>query len=157
MNRRPLLAACGGALLSACAAVGPTYAPPGAPVAPAFRAAPTGGATAAVGARWWEGFRDPALDRLVEQALARNLDLDQAIARVLQARAAARAAGAALLPAGQLNTQAAHVRQSLAGTGGGNAAAFGRDIDLYDLNAGASWEIDLFGGLRVAARPRART
>lgn len=148
MSRRPLLATCVCALLSACAAVGPSYAPPLAPVAPAFRTAPTVGAPAAVAARWWEGFRDPALNRLVEQALARNLDLDQAIARVLQARASARSASAALLPTGQLNTQAAHVRQSLAGTGAGSAAAFGRDIDLFDLNAGASWELDLFGGLR---------
>src|SRR5690242_4706405 len=36
---------------------------------------------------WWTGFRDPVLTRIVDRALAQNLDLAAAIARVDQARA----------------------------------------------------------------------
>src|SRR5688572_26673930 len=49
--------------------------------------------------RWWMGFGDPVLTRIVERALEQNLDLAAALARGDQARAAARRAGAALLPA----------------------------------------------------------
>src|SRR5690348_15368450 len=45
---------------------------------------------------WWTGFRDPELTRIVDRALAQNLDLAAALARVEQARAAAREAGAQL-------------------------------------------------------------
>jgi len=47
---------------------------------------------------WWESFADPALNRVVEAALAANLDLRQAVARVEQARARARIARAAFFP-----------------------------------------------------------
>ena len=38
-------------------------------------------------ATWWTGFDDPQLTRFVTLALAQNLDLAQAAARVTQARA----------------------------------------------------------------------
>ena len=47
---------------------------------------------------WWRGFGDPLLATLVAQAVAGNTDVAQAQARIDQSRAAARAAGAALLP-----------------------------------------------------------
>src|SRR5579872_4384222 len=47
---------------------------------------------------WWRGFDDPALTRVVQRALSQNLDLAAALARVDEARAAAREAGAQLLP-----------------------------------------------------------
>ncbi len=36
---------------------------------------------------WWRAFHDPLLDRLVDQTLAHNQDLDIALARLRQARA----------------------------------------------------------------------
>jgi outer membrane protein TolC len=48
---------------------------------------------------WWRGFGSPQLDSLVVQALAGNLDLAVAVARVREADAQAKIAGAALLPA----------------------------------------------------------
>jgi NodT family efflux transporter outer membrane factor (OMF) lipoprotein len=99
---------------------------------------------------WWTGFDDPELTSLVEEALANNLDIAQAVARVTQARAGLRAANAALLPSGQITANAAYVSQSLeTPTGRALSAApgFDRDTGLYDAGLGASWEIDLFGGL----------
>ena len=100
---------------------------------------------------WWDGFQDPALTRIIERALAQNLDLQQAIARVDQARAVAREAGAKLLPSGSANASATHLHQSLTGPIGSIARhlpGYDRDQNFFDPGVGAQWEIDLFGGLR---------
>jgi len=100
---------------------------------------------------WWDGFQDPALTRIIERALAQNLDLQQAIARVDQARAVAREAGANLLPSGSAKASATRLHQSLNGPLGSiarNLPAYDRDQNFFDPGVGAQWEIDLFGGLR---------
>lgn len=142
MRLLPVLLAAG--TLAGCAAVGPSYLRPEAPAAPAFRNMPADAPPPAV--RWWTAFGDPAIDRLVELALAQNLDVAQAVARVDQARAAAQFAGAALLPAGQLDLQAARVRQTVRGTN--PFAALNQNIDFFSAQTSAAWEIDVFGGLR---------
>ncbi len=135
--------------------VGPIYRVPDIATAPAFRAAPP---TAAAGALrppdWWRTFHDPGLDDLESRALAQNLDLAAAAARVGQARAAAKAASAALLPAAQADGQAARAYSSVAGTNAylAHAPGYSRTGSLYDLTAGASWELDIFGGLRRDAQ-----
>ncbi len=163
---RPISGAAGSAsallLLSGCAA-GPRY------VAPVSLAPPTytGGAAIegrAVDARpvdmvrWWQSFGDPTLTGLVERALAQNLDLQQARARVVQARAALTGADAAMLPSAQTDVQAGRTYQSLEtpiGRIGSAFPQFERSTDIYQANIGASWEVDLFGG-RDAARDAAR-
>jgi NodT family efflux transporter outer membrane factor (OMF) lipoprotein len=133
--------------LSACA-VGPDYRPPELKPAAAFRnvsgdVAPT--------PEWWRAFRDPVLDALEEKALAQNLDVAQSMARVEQSRAAAGAARAARLPVVESDPQAAAARQSRLGQNRATYALFPtypRYVSLYDLTAGASWELDLFGGLK---------
>lgn len=150
------------ALLSGCA-VGPTYVAPAIEAPPAFLggAALDGAAGDAAHAdlvSWWRSFDDPLLASFVERALAQNLDLQQASARVAQARAGLRGANAALLPSGQISGSAAETYQSLESPQGRIASAlpgFERDAQAYDLGVGASWEIDLFGG-RDAARDAAR-
>ncbi len=102
---------------------------------------------------WWVGFNDPVLTRIVDRALAQNLDLASSLARVEQARAAAREAGAALLPAGTAVTAASPLRQSLnspIGAIGRYLPGYQRNQTLYDIGVGAQWELDLFGGLRRA-------
>ncbi len=149
-------------LLSGCA-VGPRY------VAPVSSAPTTyvGGASvdarvvgtdAADMVRWWQSFGDPMLTRLVERALAQNLDLQQAQARVLQARSTLKSANAALLPAGQVNAQVGETYQSLEtpiGRIGSAFPQFDRATETYEANLGASWELDVFGG-RDAVRDAAR-
>jgi NodT family efflux transporter outer membrane factor (OMF) lipoprotein len=100
---------------------------------------------------WWGGFGDPQLTRFVTLALKQNLDLAQASARVAQARAGLGAANAALLPSGNVTSQAARAYQSVETPLGqvlNSTPGFGRHGNAYDANAGASWELDVFGGLR---------
>lgn len=48
--------------------------------------------------QWWKAFADPVLDRIVDSALASNLDMAAGVARVQQARERARIAKAAIRP-----------------------------------------------------------
>ncbi|MCV6803151.1 RND transporter, partial [Achromobacter ruhlandii] len=74
---------------SGCTIVGPDYHPPAVEV-PAnwVEAGSVLSPRDPEGLRaWWRAFDDPMLDRLVDQALDRNQDLDIALARLRQARA----------------------------------------------------------------------
>jgi len=100
---------------------------------------------------WWTGFGDPQLSRVVALALEQNLDLAQAAARVAQARAGLGAANAALLPSGSISGQTARAYQSVEtplGQALNSTPDFDRYVDTYEANLGASWELDIFGGLR---------
>lgn len=100
---------------------------------------------------WWEGFGDPQLSRLVTLALRQNLDIAQASARISQVKAGLMAANAALLPSASIGAQGAHAHQSLETPLGQvlrSAPGYQRNGSAYEVNLGASWELDLFGGLR---------
>ena len=144
-------------LASLCAgcAVGPDYVRPTAALPQRYLGQEAmdrrQAALAADLATWWAGFGDAQLDRFVALALAQNLDLAQAQARVAQARAGLQAAQAALAPAGQLSGQAARAYQSVETPLGQvlNASpGFDRYGSAYEANLGVSWELDVFGGLR---------
>lgn len=153
-----LSAAAAAAILAACAA-GPDYHAPMADMPLAYPHAPALEARDAIPPvpaldTWWLGFDDAALTRIIEHALAQNLDLAAAIARVDQARAAARHAGAELLPQGALSADVSKQRQSLEGplgTLGKQFPGYDRNKTLYGTGFGASWEIDVAGGLRRGA------
>ena len=84
-------------------------------------------------------------------ALEQNLDLAQASARVMQARAGLGAANAALLPSGNVAGQAARAYQSVETPLGqvlNSPPDFDRYGNAYEANVSASWELDVFGGLR---------
>ncbi len=142
-------------LLEACA-VGPNYKPPATQLAPFHNQAPAASTASAPSLdRWWTGFNDPMLVTIVQRALDQNLDLAAALARVQQARAAAKGAGAALLPTADFNAGAAFEHSSLNsefGTISRDAPGFRRDFQEYTLGPSASWELDLFGGLRRGAK-----
>ncbi|CAN5241156.1 TolC family protein [soil metagenome] len=142
--------------LSGCA-VGPDYRRPQIAQPAAFLGTPIVARRAAVAevvpasSQWWTGFGDPTLANLVDTALAQNLDIAQAFARVTQARAALGAAGAALLPSGAVSAQAATAHQSVQtpiGRLASSSPGFERNGELYEGDLSAGWEIDLFGGLR---------
>ena len=102
------------ALLTSACAVGPNYQRPDVKLTSAYvTPAPVAIAQPATIETWWDGFNDPMLTTVVQRALAQNLDLEQARARILQSRAMARAAGAALLPQAGATGSAARVDQSL--------------------------------------------
>ncbi len=104
--------------------------------------------------QWWTGFNDPMLVTIVQNALGQNLDLAASLARVRQARAVASSAGAELLPTVDLDASASVQHQSLESPFGALARSFpgyNRDQREYSVGPAASWEIDLFGGLRRSA------
>jgi NodT family efflux transporter outer membrane factor (OMF) lipoprotein len=157
MIARVTLVLLGSIALSACA--GHPSPPPEVALAPSFRATAletAGLKAAAVERNWWRAFGDPTLDRVVEQALLSNLDIEAAAARLQQAAGASRVARSNQLPSGTLGGSAATQRQSLNDPLARIASAFpdyDRTSSLYGLSAAASWELDLFG--RVAAGRRA--
>jgi hydrophobe/amphiphile efflux-1 (HAE1) family protein/NodT family efflux transporter outer membrane factor (OMF) lipoprotein len=144
--------------LSLCAAgcaVGPRYVKPTTNLAPFHNLAGVSATKPAFPAptleTWWTGFNDPMLVTVVQRALDQNLDLAAAFARVRQARAAAAAAGAQLLPTADLEATGTALHQSVASPLGSVANSFpgySRDQREYTVGAAASWEIDLSGGLR---------
>ncbi|QBY55228.1 efflux transporter outer membrane subunit [Cupriavidus oxalaticus] len=144
------------ALLAGCA-VGPDYtSPPTNDMTPfhSTAAAANKAAPAPSLENWWHGFNDPMLVNIVQRALGQNLDLAASIARVQQARAVASSAGAQLLPTVDFDAAAGYTHQSLRGPLGSVASgspAFKRNTPFYTVGPAASWEIDLFGGLRRGA------
>lgn len=98
-----------------------------------------GAAAAAPDALWWRAFASAELDALIERGLAANFDLAAAAARLRQAEASARAAGAPLLPRLDGNLGA-----SREGRLGGDADTAG---NLYSGGLAASYEVDLWGRL----------
>ncbi len=125
------------ALLAACA--GPTLQAPQTPTLPAtFVQAPAALAAGEPVALFWRGFNDSELDALVAEALQANSDVRLALARVQEARALARLAGAGDTPAVGLGASAARVRSPDGNGGSRTGNEFGAGLE-------ASWEIDLFG------------
>ncbi|KDP86592.1 RND transporter [Cupriavidus sp. SK-3] len=143
------------ASLATGCAVGPDYVKPDVTVPQRFQGQTaveqrTTNATADLSA-WWAGFGDPQLTRLVQLALEQNLDLAQAFARVTQARAGLGAANAALLPSGNVMGQAARAYQSVETRLGrvlNSEPGFDRYGNAFEADVNASWELDVFGGLR---------
>jgi len=162
MNRRSfsLIAV----LLAGCT-VGPNYSRP-ATSAPADYSEPH--PSTSLGdvdlAAWWRTFGDPELDKLVNRAVARNLDVETATARITEARAQERVAGAAASPEVSARTSATPQRISEnaiplpPGSGGGGTFGLpGAEFTTWHVGFDASWEIDLFGKTRrsvEAARAR---
>lgn len=143
------------ASLSAGCAVGPDYAKPDVPVPQRFQGQTAveqrPSKSAADLPEWWAGFGDPQLTHFVQLALAQNLDLAQAFARVTQARAGLGAANAALLPSGSVGADAARAYRSVETPLGRVLSAqpgFDRYGNAFEANINAGWEVDLFGGLR---------
>lgn len=141
--------------LAGCKA-GPDYSRPEAPVPIAFKEAEGWKVASPLDAHprgaWWSIYRDPVLDSLLAQVDVSNQSLQSAEAAFREARAAARAAGASQLPSVSLDASTERLKR---GTGTSTTSrsrtgtsSAGRAQTIYDLSAGASWEIDLWGRVR---------
>jgi multidrug efflux system outer membrane protein len=111
---------------------------------------------------WWRGFHSKELTEVIEEARAANLDIAAAVARIVQADAQSRIAGAPLLPGVNLNGGATRSRASQAtgGLGGPSAGSFaGSSSERDSLSASltASYEIDFWGKNRSALRAAEET
>ncbi len=99
---------------------------------------------AAAVAEWWKTFQDEGLTSLVERAAQSNLDLKLAEARVREARGLRGVSSGALLP--QVGAGAAYSRNR--GSENVPLPGAGRQSNFYQAGFDASWEIDVFGGIR---------
>lgn len=140
--------------LSACA-VGPNYRAPELPTVDEWHSPLAPGMQTAADASlstWWTVLDDPTLNELVDRAVKENKSVDQAMARVREARARRRISGAGLFPAingsaSGRNTERRNGTTSIDGfpAEGGGSVTSG---DTYSAGLDASWELDLFGGQR---------
>lgn len=104
---------------------------------------------------WWRAFHSRELTSVVERARDANLDIAAAVARVVQADAQARVAGAALLPIIDFSGNATHSRSSQSTSSGSSSSGSERDSLLGTLNA--SYEIDFWGKNRYALQAAEET
>jgi len=149
---RALALALSGLLLTACAAVGPDYRePPPVDVGSGWTLPLASEAQSADLSHWWSALDDPILDRLITSALAQNLDLRQAAARIDEARALRdRVAGQALPTVG---VGASVNRRSQSENGPlpvGSIPGLDATQTIYDAGFDAAWEADLFGARQRA-------
>jgi multidrug efflux system outer membrane protein len=94
--------------------------------------------------RWWTQFDDPQLSALIDEAMGANLDLQQAVSRIDEARAALQLARASLFPSLDAQFGATRARRSDA-----TDQRFPGPLITTTYNGGlaASYEVDLFGRL----------
>jgi NodT family efflux transporter outer membrane factor (OMF) lipoprotein len=160
-------------LLSGCN-VGPKYAPPAAPVPPAFKeaapaaysAAPPGTwqpaqpQDAALKGKWWEMFNEPELNALEDRLNIDNQNIAQYFQNFMAARAQVSEARAGYFPTAAVNPS--YTRTSV-GTAAATAAtatvgtaavpAKGRTtISDFSLPFDVAWEPDLWGRIRNTVR-----
>jgi outer membrane protein, multidrug efflux system len=99
---------------------------------------------------WWRGFRSKQLTELIEESLTSNLDVAAAVARIVQADAQARIAGAPLLPNVGLNSGYTRSRSSQSTGTVPQTSSGASERNLYSASLSASYEIDFWGKNRAA-------
>jgi NodT family efflux transporter outer membrane factor (OMF) lipoprotein len=124
-------------LASACAVAPLPPVATSTPLPTQFEQAAAANALTWPSATWWEGFGDAQLSAFIAQAQTNNADLYQAAARVRQADARARQAGAALLPTVGLDAASS----SFYGRTGSESQG---ETD-YGVGLGVSYDLDFWG------------
>ena len=134
--------------LSACM-VGPDYVRPAIDVGATFKETPgwvpARPAVELPSDTWWRVYDDPTLDDLLARATQNNQSIIQAEAQYRQAIALVDAASAGLLPTVGLNASVNRAGATVTGPGGGRLSTA---ANTFGATANASWEIDLWGGIR---------
>jgi NodT family efflux transporter outer membrane factor (OMF) lipoprotein len=154
-------------LAAGCAPVGPDYHTPEVSQPEGWSALPSAKPGTGDLSEWWRGFGDARLNWLIGQVLEANLDLRTAAARIDGARAEQLSVVAAFWP--RLNASSGYQRMRLSPNaikglfgvfetgeeGGASTSALlsrlgpvGRPFNLFQAGFDASWELDLFGGIR---------
>jgi len=100
--------------------------------------------------KWWTDFNDPTLNQLVDEALANNLDVRAAMARVESARAQVKLSQADLFPTIDLGINANRQRfsQQIPTLPPGISPI----VNDYRVGLQASYEVDLWGKFRTSTR-----
>lgn len=126
-------------LLSGCG-IYKSYSRPEIETDALFRDIPTEDTVSMASLSWRELFTDPALQELIDDALAQNTDLRIAYLRVEEAKASLQSARLAYIPAVGLNAD------------GGISHFKDSDAKTYNIGLNASWEVDIFGKLTASKR-----
>lgn len=144
MKHRHRIASIAAATLLAACSMAPDYERPQTGAAQGWSGPQSSGVNVAADTQWWTAFGDPELTLLMQAALGANLDIAQALARVEQARGAARTAGANLMP-------------QLSGSGGASSRSIdgGSSGESANIGLSASYALDLWGRYRDQARSSA--
>ena len=139
-------------LLTACASVGPNYRePPPVDIGSGWTVPMSTESQSAELTHWWSKLDDPALARLITTALAQNLDLRQAAARVDEARALRDRVAGERQPTVSAGASVNRRRQSENGPlPVGAIPGLAATQTIYDAGFDAAWEADLFGAKRRA-------
>ena len=101
--------------------------------------------------RWWTNFNEPPLTALIDEALANNLDLQVAMARIDAARSQVTLARSNLYPTVNVGVDAGRARVSRVGPSP-IPQGFPATGDDYRLGLNASYELDLWGKYRAASQ-----
>ncbi len=140
-----------GLTLTSCV-VGPNYDRPEVPTSAAFKSPTTRQSRQEIPRDWWKLFNDPTLNQL-EDAASANTGLAAAIARVTQARAAARVVGSQFYPVITFNPSETRSRVPINTNGGSSSNSSGSRATArtstsvripFDLN----YEVDIWGRVR---------
>jgi len=155
----------GALMLTGCMTVGPNFKPPATPTSDSYAQpgdiANNGQLRTDVGAKvlddWWTLFQSPGLDKLMRQAIANNLTLEQARVHLAEARSAEKAQGGLL----SADATAGYKREraNLNAFSGGTFSDFSipgesfsfptnPEYNLYSIGGSVSYNLDLFGGQR---------
>jgi multidrug efflux system outer membrane protein len=136
-----------GLVVASACAVGPNYAPPEPEMPDRWHEELTRGLGEGEAAlqTWWKTLEDPLLDSLIERAVAGNLDLRNAVARIDEARARRGIARGQWFPS--LDTLGFYSRERISEEALPLPGA-GEGRNFYSVGLDASWEIDVFGRIR---------
>jgi multidrug efflux system outer membrane protein len=154
MNKKLSFILLSAALLSACA-VGPDYKRPDMQLPGNWTTSQgqppktEGLALTDVHGDWWNIYHDSFLEKLEEEALAHNADVQVAAARVLEARAQLGISEADLYPVLSADANGSRTQNSLAGATV-HPATSPRIQNDTKVTLNASYELDLWGKLRRA-------
>lgn len=93
---------------------------------------------------WWTRLKDPVLNALIDQAQQANRDLRAALFRIEESRAYRAYVSGSRLP--QVDAGVSYTRNRYSEHG--VSVGTGEEVGLYTGGFDASWELDLFGGIR---------
>ncbi|MGN6509243.1 MAG: efflux transporter outer membrane subunit [Chitinophaga sp.] len=144
-----LIAILTAATFAACK-VGKDFQRPEVPLPAQFGSTPPTTDSSIANAQWRQFFPDPALQRLITEALKNNFDLQVALKRIDAASSYVKQAKAQLLPSITANATGNTTIPSKNSLNGLSLNEFLKTnhIEDFNLGVGISWEIDIWGKIR---------